>query len=157
MGDKQTSSPRGASVRFEIQSPNSQSYFDMKAARRANCFDKCYREIVNMINNPRVLRTCSSHGSCESGWWELNQNVSGCLIGSLHATGNHLTAGQWGTHPPANLCFGRSMVINPWGLVVAQAPDGVSAVVADIDLEILHRIRTTFPALRHRRKDLFAT
>jgi deaminated glutathione amidase len=66
-------------------------------------------------------------------------------------------AGQWGSHPPANLCFGRSMIINPWGLVVAQAPDGVSTVVADIDLEILHRVRTTFPALQHRRKDLFPT
>jgi len=66
-------------------------------------------------------------------------------------------AGQWGSHPPSKQCFGRSMIVNPWGLVLAQAPDGVCAVVADIDLESLHRTRKTFPALHHRRKDLFPT
>ena len=65
-------------------------------------------------------------------------------------------AGQWGPHPPNYVCFGRSMIINPWGLVVAQAPDGVSGVISEIDIELLDRTRTTFPALRHRRKDLFS-
>jgi len=37
------------------------------------------------------------------------------------------------------------MVINPWGLVVAKAPDGESAVVADIDLEILHPDQDDLP------------
>jgi deaminated glutathione amidase len=66
-----------------------------------------------------------------------------------------VAAAQWGPHPPNSVCYGRSMIINPWGLVVAQAPDGVSTVVADIDLEMVHRTRKTFPALDHRRKDLF--
>ena len=35
--------------------------------------------------------------------------------------------GQWGEAPPNHLCYGRSMVINPWGLVVAQAQDGVAS------------------------------
>jgi predicted amidohydrolase len=65
-------------------------------------------------------------------------------------------AAQWGPSPPNHICFGRSMVVNPWGLVVAQAPDGVATVTAEIDLEVLKKTRTTFPALNHRRKDLFA-
>lgn len=64
-------------------------------------------------------------------------------------------AGQWGPSPPNHVCFGRSMVVNPWGIVVAQAPDGVATVMAEIDLEIVATKRTTFPALNHRRKDLF--
>jgi predicted amidohydrolase len=64
-------------------------------------------------------------------------------------------AGQWGPSPPDHICFGRSMIINPWGIVVAQAPDGISAVVADIDLAVLKKIRISFPALNHLRKDLF--
>lgn len=64
-------------------------------------------------------------------------------------------AGQWGPHPPGNTCFGRSMVITPWGLVAAQAPDGVCTLTADIDLEALERTRATFPTLKHRRRDLF--
>ncbi len=64
-------------------------------------------------------------------------------------------AGQWGAAPPDHLCFGRSMVINPWGTIVAQAADGVCAVMAELDMTALQEIRSSFPALEHRRDDLF--
>lgn len=64
-------------------------------------------------------------------------------------------AGQWGAIPPDHLCFGRSMVINPWGLVTSQAPDGVTSITAELDLEALQDIRTRFPVLEHVRQDLF--
>lgn len=63
--------------------------------------------------------------------------------------------GQWGEAPPSHLCYGRSMVIDPWGLVVAQAQDGVTTLTADIDLETVRGIRTRFPALTHIRQDIF--
>ncbi len=63
-------------------------------------------------------------------------------------------AAQWGPHPPNFTCYGRSMVINPWGLVVAQAPDGVVPLTADIDLEVLDDLRASFPALKHVREDI---
>ena len=63
--------------------------------------------------------------------------------------------GQWGPSPPDHICYGRSMVINPWGIVVAKAPDGINTLMAEIDLGILNKTRTSFPALNHRRKDLF--
>ena len=64
-------------------------------------------------------------------------------------------AGQWGTAPLQHVLFGRSMVVNPWGLVVTQAPDGPAAITAELDLQALQEIRTRFPALNHRRPDLF--
>ncbi len=64
-------------------------------------------------------------------------------------------AGQWGEAPPSHLCFGRSMVVDPWGLVIAQAPDGVVNVTADIDLHSVQQIRARFPALDHVREDIF--
>lgn len=64
-------------------------------------------------------------------------------------------AGQWGASPPQHLTFGRSMVINPWGLVMSQAPDGVSAITAEIDLETIREVRTKFPVHNHIRRDLF--
>lgn len=64
-------------------------------------------------------------------------------------------AGQWGAAPPEHLLFGRSMIVNPWGVVVAQAPDGVTTIVSELDLSALRVIRTNFPALEHRRRDLF--
>ncbi len=63
--------------------------------------------------------------------------------------------GQCGAAPPNHLCYGRSMVIDPWGLVVAQAQDGITTLTADIDLDSVREVRTRFPALDHIRQDIF--
>jgi predicted amidohydrolase len=62
-----------------------------------------------------------------------------------------LAAGQIGDHEPARTCFGRSMVVDPWGTVVAQAPDTVGIVVADLDPARVTTIRTEVPSLANRR------
>jgi deaminated glutathione amidase len=63
-----------------------------------------------------------------------------------------VAANQSGEHPGGMRSGGRSMIVDPWGVVLAQAPeDGATHVVADLDLDRLHRIRAELPALRHRR------
>jgi len=62
-----------------------------------------------------------------------------------------LAAGQTGSHEPGRLSYGRSMVVDPWGTVIAQAPDGVGLVVADLDFARLERIRQEIPSLANRR------
>ena len=62
-----------------------------------------------------------------------------------------LAPAQWGQHTPARASHGRSLVIDPWGVVLAVAPDRPCAVVVDCDLEQQDRIRGSLPALRHRR------
>lgn len=62
-----------------------------------------------------------------------------------------VAAGQIGDHEPARTCFGRSMIIDPWGTVLAQAPDKVGIVTAEIDLERLAEIRAELPSLTNRR------
>lgn len=63
--------------------------------------------------------------------------------------------GQWGTWGPPEdkrRCYGHSMVVDPWGRVVAEAPEeGDVVTFADLDLAELRRIRKTLPALQHRR------
>ncbi len=49
--------------------------------------------------------------------------------------------------PPGQPAFGRSMVVDPWGTVIAQAPDRVGIVRADVDLEQVARVRRQIPAL----------
>jgi predicted amidohydrolase len=66
-----------------------------------------------------------------------------------------VAAGQWGTHPVGRACFGRSMVIDPWGTVVAQAADGEGIVLADLDLERLRTIRRDLPSLANRRPETY--
>jgi len=62
-----------------------------------------------------------------------------------------LAAAQVGDHGGGRASYGRSMVVDPWGLVLARAPDAPGPVLADCRLEEQDRIRGALPALRHRR------
>jgi predicted amidohydrolase len=55
-----------------------------------------------------------------------------------------------GKYPPDRQCFGRSMVIDPWGLVLAQAQDRPTVIMADIDLSQIEVARAQIPCLEHR-------
>jgi len=62
-----------------------------------------------------------------------------------------LAPAQCGRHSEERSSHGRSLVVDPWGLVLAQAPDMPCTLVADCDLERQDRLREALPALRHRR------
>jgi predicted amidohydrolase len=62
---------------------------------------------------------------------------------------------QIGAHAPGRRAGGRSLIVDPWGLVLACAPDTETAIVADLDFDNLHRIRRRIPALSHRRPEVY--
>ena len=62
-----------------------------------------------------------------------------------------LAPAQCGRHAPDRASHGRSLVVDPWGLVMAQAGDRPCVITADCDLEELAAIRRRLPALAHRR------
>jgi predicted amidohydrolase len=62
-----------------------------------------------------------------------------------------VAANQVGAHPGGHRSGGRSMIVDPWGVVLAQAPDREGYVVADCDLDSQREIRARFPALANRR------
>lgn len=61
-----------------------------------------------------------------------------------------LAAAQTGKHANGRATWGHSMIIEPWGNVVAELASETGIVVAEIDLAQLHHQRTVFPALQHR-------
>jgi predicted amidohydrolase len=63
---------------------------------------------------------------------------------------------QWGPHQPDRLCYGRSMVVDPWGTVLAVAADGIGLCLAELDLTAVDRVRGQVPSLEHRRPELYA-
>ena len=69
-----------------------------------------------------------------------------------------VAANQIGEHdcgPPALRSGGRSMIVDPWGIVLAHAPDRECHIVADVDLEAQARIRRDLPALANRRPSAY--
>lgn len=58
---------------------------------------------------------------------------------------------QCGRHSADRSSHGRSMIIDPWGVVLAQAADQPRVIVAECDLSELERVRRAIPALSNRR------
>jgi deaminated glutathione amidase len=63
---------------------------------------------------------------------------------------------QIGVSPPGNRSGGRSLIVDPWGLVLATAPDAETHVVADLDLGRQAEIRARLPSLANRRPQAYA-
>jgi len=62
-----------------------------------------------------------------------------------------LAPAQGGTHENGRRTWGHSMVVDPWGEVLALRPEGEGVVVADADPARLAEVRRQLPALDHRR------
>jgi predicted amidohydrolase len=62
---------------------------------------------------------------------------------------------QTGEHLPGRDCFGNSMIVDPWGTVLARVDEGVGVCVADLDLARQAEVREQIPSLEHRRPDLY--
>jgi predicted amidohydrolase len=66
-----------------------------------------------------------------------------------------VAAGQIGFAPPHYRSYGRSMIVDPWGVVAAQAADTECFVSADLDFTIQNEMRDSLPSLRHRRPEAY--
>ena len=63
-----------------------------------------------------------------------------------------IAANQIGENEPGRYSGGRSMIVDPWGVVLAQAGDSVGVIVAELDLARLDAIRESLPSLANRRE-----
>jgi len=64
-----------------------------------------------------------------------------------------LAPGQWGTHDEAGKrnSYGHSLIIDPWGTVVADKGHGEGVCYAEIDLDRVRQVRQSIPVASHRR------
>ncbi len=62
-----------------------------------------------------------------------------------------IAPGQFGQHPDQRSTYGHSLIVDPWGRVLAEAPDEECFIAADIDLEGQKKLRSEFPVLANRR------
>ena len=119
------------------------------------CYDLRFPELYRSLALDRGARilTVPSNFTLHTGMahWEVLLRARAIENQAfVLATGQHGTPG--GLDKPS---YGHSMIIDPWGTVLAQAPEGDGVIVADLDLAAQARIRERLPALLHIRPDLY--
>jgi deaminated glutathione amidase len=66
-----------------------------------------------------------------------------------------VAAAQHGAHPGGRNTYGHSLVVDPWGTVIAEASDGEGLVSATLERARLEGVRRSLPSLMHRKLGLF--
>ena len=117
------------------------------------CYDLRFPELYRALTlrGARLLAVPSAFTEATGrDHWEVLLRAraieNGCFVAA---------AGQWGVHAGDRLCHGRSMIVDPWGVVLAVAADGVGLCVAELDLSAVDRVRQQLPVLDHRRPALY--
>ena len=64
-------------------------------------------------------------------------------------------AGQVGETIRGKPAYGRSLIVDPWGIVLAQAPDEETVIVAELDRARMREIRAKLPSLANRQPDAY--
>jgi len=62
-----------------------------------------------------------------------------------------IASAQGGFHVNGRETYGHSMIVDPWGTIKGQRPQGAGLVTAALDRQRLHEIRTNFPCIDNRR------
>jgi predicted amidohydrolase len=62
-----------------------------------------------------------------------------------------LAAAQTGKHPKGRQTYGKSLIVDPWGDVLAQCGEGEGFALARLDIDVVKRVRAAMPCLQHRR------
>jgi len=114
-------------------------------------FPEIYREMT--LNGARLLICASAFLSPRFDHWEFFLRA--------RAAENQVyvvASGQYGTEPKSGIGFvGRSMVVDPWGTVIATASDAETCLTAAINPAFVDEIRQRYPLLEQRRPELYPT
>jgi predicted amidohydrolase len=62
---------------------------------------------------------------------------------------------QFGEAPPHHSSFGRSLIVDPWGVILSTAPDGEGFAAAELDFAAQDRVRESLPSLANRQPQAY--
>jgi nitrilase len=110
------------------------------------CYDLRFPELYRAMNQPDlILVPAAFTATTGRAHWETLLRARAienlCYV---------LAPAQGGLHENGRATFGHSMLIDPWGEIIANRPDGPGVVFGDIDPQVIARCRASLPALTHR-------
>jgi deaminated glutathione amidase len=113
------------------------------------CYDLRFPELYRALMQPPCDLLCVPSAftyTTGQAHWELLLRARAvenqCVV---------LAPAQGGTHENGRRTWGHSMIVDPWGEVLAQQAEGEGVVLASVDVQHLAAVRTQLPALCHRR------
>jgi nitrilase len=113
------------------------------------CYDVRFPELYRALCTPPCDLICvpsSFTHTTGSAHWELLLRAR-----AVENQAYVIAPAQGGTHENGRRTWGHSMVVDPWGEVLAVRDEGEGVVTAELDLARLRAVRTQLPALTHRR------
>ena len=113
------------------------------------CYDLRFPELYRILfNKGAQLITVPSAFTATTGEAHWEPLLRARAIENLSYV---LASNQCGSHGPNRRTWGRSMIIDPWGKVIAQAGDEPTVIVAEIDLDLVSQHRADLPVAEHQR------
>jgi predicted amidohydrolase len=119
----------------------------------AICADLRFHEVIRELSmrGAEVVALPTAFPNPRLDHWEFTLRT--------RATDNQLfiaATGLYGQEPVSGARFvGRSMVVDPWGVVIACAPDGEVCTTTEIDLDDVAKVRQWYPLVDLRRPELY--
>lgn len=121
----------------------------------AICYDMRFPELSLALAQAgaEILTYPSAFGSITGpAHWEVLLRAR-----AIEAQCYVVAAAQCGRHHEKRASYGHSMVVDPWGTVVARCSEGPGLCLARIDLHYLRQLRQHLPVFQHRRPDLYGS
>jgi nitrilase len=109
------------------------------------CYDLRFPELYRLLQADLLLVPAAFTHTTGQAHWEILLRAR-----AIENQAFVLACGQGGLHENGRRTWGQSMVIDPWGRVLAQQAEGEGVVLADVQRPALEQARRNLPALQHR-------
>jgi len=109
------------------------------------CYDLRFPELYRQLHADVLLVPSAFTYVTGQAHWELLLRAR-----AIENLAYVVAPAQGGTHENGRRTWGHSMVVDPWGLVMGQRPEGAGLVLAELDAARQSRLREQLPALEHR-------
>ena len=128
-------------VSFELASRDGHIY----TVGMTVCYDLRFPELYRALQADLLLVPSAFTYTTGQAHWEILLRAR-----AVENLAYVLAAAQGGTHENGRRTWGQSMVVGPWGEVLAQQAEGPGVVMGEVSKDRLREVRERLPALSHR-------